>query len=197
MQYFNHDTDASFDSKVSALRFFHGGAAVDAYWCLIECIYKDEKPFELNDFNAASLAMKLNASLADVQSWVDGIIETGLLSKSENGLTSRRIEENIRAYHEKTKRARENGAKGGRVKASKGLATAKQPLSKGLATAKQPLSKGLANKIKENKEDAELLKAQQSSLLIGSGESQSAAAEADDGSTWDWDEVMRELMLNA
>ena len=186
MRYFDHDTDASFDSKISALRFFHGGAAVDAYWCLIECIYKDEKPFEMNDFNAASLAMKLNASLADVQSLVDGIIETGLLSKSENGLTSRRIEENIRAYHEKTKRAKENGAKGGRAKASKRL-----------ATAKQPLSKGLANKRKENKEDAELLKAQQSSLSVGSGESQSAAAEADDGSTWDWDEVMRELMFNA
>ena len=186
MRYFDHDTDASFDSKISALRFFHGGAAVDAYWCLVECIYKDEKPFEVDDFNAASLAMKLNASLADVQKWIDGIVEVGLLRQGDGGLTSDRIEKNIRSYHERSKRAKENGAKGGKAKASKRL-----------AKAKQPLSKGLANKRKENKEDAELLKAQQSSTRNGVGATEDAAAIADDGSSWDWDEVMRELVSNA
>ena len=58
------------------------------------------------------------------------------------------------------------------------------------------------NKTKQNKEDVELLKVQQSSsLLIGSGESQSAAAEAEEEDSWDWDadmsELMRELMVDA
>ena len=190
MQYFNHDTDASFDSKISALRFFHGGAAVDAYWCLIECIYKDEKPFETTDFNAASLAMKLNASLADIQKWIDGIIEVGLLSQGDDGLTSDRIEKNICSYKQK----KEQSSRAGKASAEK---RKQRKLSRKSTTVERPLNDRATNKIKENKEDAELLKAQQSSLLIGSGESQSAAAEADDGSTWDWDEVMRELMLNA
>lgn len=190
MQYFNHDTDASFDSKISALRFFHGGAAVDAYWCLVECIYKDEKPFELNDFNAASLAMKLNASLADVQKWIDGIVEVGLLRQGDDGLTSDRIEKNICSYKQK----KEQSSRAGKASAEK---RKQRKISRKTTTVERPLNDRATNKIKENKEDAELLKAQQSSLSVGSGESQSAAAEADDGSTWDWDEVMRELMLNA
>ena len=42
MLYFNHDTQASKDDRIIALRSSMGGAAVDAYWTIIELIHRDE-----------------------------------------------------------------------------------------------------------------------------------------------------------
>lgn len=45
MEWFKHDTDASTDGKLSVLRMQCGSVAVDAYWYVLEQIYKYEKPF--------------------------------------------------------------------------------------------------------------------------------------------------------
>lgn len=45
MKYFDHDTDAS-SRELMDLRFECGGAAVDAYWFIIEAICREERPFE-------------------------------------------------------------------------------------------------------------------------------------------------------
>ena len=42
MRYFDHDTTAGSDDKIMALRLAHGGAAVDAYWVLLEMMYQSE-----------------------------------------------------------------------------------------------------------------------------------------------------------
>ena len=44
MRYFDHDTTASKDDGIMALRCDHGSAAVDAYWAIIEKMYADEAP---------------------------------------------------------------------------------------------------------------------------------------------------------
>ena len=41
MQYFDHSTDASTDPKVMQLRLEHDGAAVDAYWSLVEQMHRE------------------------------------------------------------------------------------------------------------------------------------------------------------
>ena len=45
MLYFDHSTSASDDDKIVALRIEHGGAAVDAYWAVIELMHRDESDF--------------------------------------------------------------------------------------------------------------------------------------------------------
>lgn len=45
MLYFDHSTSASDDDKIVALRIGHGGAAVDAYWAVIELMHRDEADF--------------------------------------------------------------------------------------------------------------------------------------------------------
>ena len=45
MLYFDHSTSASDDDKIVALRIEHGGAAVDAYWAVIELMHRDETDF--------------------------------------------------------------------------------------------------------------------------------------------------------
>ena len=49
MKYFDHDVEAYKDDKIVLLRRECGGAAIDAYWTLLELIYREEteaKPTE-------------------------------------------------------------------------------------------------------------------------------------------------------
>ena len=47
MEYFNHDSAAGGDDKIIALRLECGGAAVDAYWVVLEQIYRDETALDI------------------------------------------------------------------------------------------------------------------------------------------------------
>ena len=42
MKYFDHDVEAYKDDKIVLLRRECGGAAIDAYWTLLELIYREE-----------------------------------------------------------------------------------------------------------------------------------------------------------
>ena len=42
MHSFDHNTHAADDDAIMALRLEHGGAAVDAYWTLLELMSRDE-----------------------------------------------------------------------------------------------------------------------------------------------------------
>lgn len=52
MLYFSHDTKASVDEKIMQLRLEFGGAAVDAYWYLVERIYEKETKLVFSITNA-------------------------------------------------------------------------------------------------------------------------------------------------
>ena len=139
MRYFDHDTTAASDDLIMALRLEHGGAAVDCYWAIIEQIYRDEQPAVIaeNQPGTKALSVRLAIAYQVLETYVNTMISYGLLyivENSENGcmyVTSKRAEENIKAYQAKCEKARLNGAKGGNKTKRKAKANqrAKQTLS--------------------------------------------------------------------
>lgn len=124
MRYFSHDTTASMDDLIIALRMEHGGAAVDAFWTILEYIYAEEKPLNFDKDNVETKAIihKLISSYEVVEKYVRSMVEVGLLvwkksqGSSKKLLTNLRAEEAIEQYHAKQETARKNGKYGGRPK---------------------------------------------------------------------------------
>ena len=125
MRYFDHDTSASDDDKIMALRIDAGGAAVDAYWCVLELIYRDETDLVIseNQPKTKSLCHRLCVGFDQLQSWLQSMVSVGLLTaekSSENdaenpvSYSSVRASMNIDRYANKAETARQNGKKGGR-----------------------------------------------------------------------------------
>lgn len=151
MQYFDHSTTAGGDDKVIALRLEHGGAAVDAFWVVLEQIYRDESALAFfgNRHAKRSLCHRLNADEETLETWVSTMIEIGLLEtdvENPNALVSKRAMENIKAYREKCETARQNGKKGGRKPKRKPNAN-----QSGNRTLTDAETEGRANKAKQNK----------------------------------------------
>lgn len=149
MNYFSHDTGAANDPKIEALRVECKGGAVDAYWVILETIYRDEEPYDLpgNPSALKALAHKLTTSVTTLVKWIDKMVELGLFHivvENENhgkGLYSERCEKTISDYQKIRETARQNGKKGGRK--PRGNQSANRVGTKGV-------SKPLANKRKEN-----------------------------------------------
>lgn len=123
MKYFDHDVNAHKDDKIILLRQLCGGAAVDAYWTLLEIIYRNEKPIKTNQkpLGLASVSFFLQVEETTLQEWIDTMCELGLFSKEEDSegsitLRSPRAEANIESYKERSEASRTNGRKGGRPK---------------------------------------------------------------------------------
>lgn len=132
MRYFDHDTSAADDDKIMALRMDCGGAAVDAYWAVLEKIYRDESPLVLSENlpGTKALTHRLCVGFEQLKTWCMSMVDVGLLVEKrehedalglgENDdehvviLTSERAMDNITAYNEKRETARQNGKKGGR-----------------------------------------------------------------------------------
>lgn len=125
MRYFDHDTSASDDDKIMALRIECGGAAVDAYWAVLELIYRDETELVIseNQPKTKALCHRLCVGFDQLQNWLSVMISTGLLTASEcscdgseNGVSysSPRAAANIEGYAARKETARQNGMKGGR-----------------------------------------------------------------------------------
>ena len=188
MQYFNHDTDAGSDSKIVALRMFYGHGAVDCYWTLTELVYRDEQPFQDTRYALGALAQSMGASIEEVEEWIAGMVDIGLLSRTDDGIISERMEKNIAGYHEK----REQSSRAGKASAEK---RRKQKTNDRLTTVERPLNDRSTNKIKKNKGFAEQSSARQTPDC-GSGADKAAAASEGDF-TIDIEELMRELMTDA
>lgn len=125
MLWFNHDTSAADDDKIVALRIDAGGAAVDAYWAILEAIYRDETDlvFEKNQPGTKALSHRLVVGFDELESYVKSILGVGLLTDTatdeerESGiirLHSNRAESIISEYEGRRETARRNGRKGGR-----------------------------------------------------------------------------------
>ena len=125
MLWFYHDTSASDDDKIMALRIDHGGAAVDAYWAILERIYRDETDlvFARNRAETKALTHRLALGFEDVETFVKAILDIGLLEDTASDderaqgiirLHSERAFEAISEYSEKRETARRNAKKGGR-----------------------------------------------------------------------------------
>ena len=132
MRYFDHDTHAADDDAIMALRLEHGGAAVDAYWTLLELMYRDEAPICLAEKPKAnqggnqvgsnvvtksvskSVSHRLCIGSETLFSYVSTMLEVGLFEGSLECLTSARAMRNIQNYQARVETARQNGKKGGR-----------------------------------------------------------------------------------
>lgn len=121
MKYFDHDTDACKDELVQALRLECGGAAVDAYWTILETIYREETDLVLGENQplTKSVTHWLCTDWETLKTQFCAMSEIGLIDVSENSdgtytLHSERAAENIEAYTNRVETARENGRKGGR-----------------------------------------------------------------------------------
>ena len=121
MKYFDHDTDATKDELIQALRLECGGAAVDAYWSILEAIYRDETDLVLsaNRPETKALTHWLAIGFDTLESYVQAIGSINLLrvEKGDAGeytVHSERAACNIAKYQARAETARQNGAKGGR-----------------------------------------------------------------------------------
>lgn len=130
MIYFSHDVGASSDDKIIALRLEGGGAAVDAYWCVLEAIYREEGPFRFGaDLpQSRALAYKLCADVPTLQGYLDAMVRVGLLAAPEpegNGASAYSSARAIREIEDySTKReALAAGGRKGRKRSAKAAAT--------------------------------------------------------------------------
>ena len=153
MQYFNHDTTASTDRAIMALRVSCGGAAVDAYWYLVEQMYLDETELVIfgNQAGSDAIAHVLCTESETLLSWVEKMVSLGLLERCGDGgasVTSSRMAENVSEFHRKSETARQNGKMGGRKPKAKpsGNQGGSKPETKSVSD-KKPTAKP----IKENK----------------------------------------------
>lgn len=122
MRYFDHDTTASGDDLILALRIEHGGAAVDCYWAILEQIYREESPsvIEENRPETKALTSRLMIGFDELKKYVSTMVAFGLLDAVDTGdgtytsVMSKRAQDNIDAYQKKCETNRLNGQKGGR-----------------------------------------------------------------------------------
>lgn len=130
MRYFDHDTRASQDDKIVALRLACGGAAIDAYWCIIEKIYAEEKGLCVEQPGVVrALAHNLCVSDEQLKTYINVMVEVGLLcwSADEGGracVISARSASTIENYHERARKSSLAGKKSGearRLKAQEAL----------------------------------------------------------------------------
>lgn len=150
MRYFDHDTTASGDDLILALRLKHGGAAVDCYWAIIEQIYREEAPIAIaeNRPETQSLTVRLAVAFRTLSEYVSTMVSYGLLIADEisdgnyENVISERAMANIEAYRAKCEKNRLNGRKGGKTSGRK--ANAKRTLT-------QSASERKAKKRKEKK----------------------------------------------
>jgi len=142
MKYFDHDTTALKDESIQALRLECGGAAVDAYWSILECIYSEETDLVLgeNQTLTKSVSHWLCIDWETLKTYFSTMQKVGLISVVENddgtfSLHSERASKNIEAYRKRIETARQNGSKGGRKpkanrKRTKGKPNPNQSLTK-------------------------------------------------------------------
>ena len=134
MKYFDHDTDACKDELIQALRLERGGAAVDAYWAVLEMIYRDETDLVLgkNQPLTKSVTHWLCTDWETLEGHLRAMSEIGLMDVSENAdgtlsMHSERARRNIESYKARVEAARQNGKKGGRKPKSNRSQTKAKP----------------------------------------------------------------------
>ena len=155
MLYFDHDTAAMGDPKLSELCIECGPGAVAAYWVALEQIYREETPlvvFGNRDGNRTLTKVVGHWLCTDpetLEGWFSTMVEIGLFeldAENPDAVTSKRATENIAAYREKRETARQNGKKGGRKPARKPSRNQRETES---VTEKKPNPKLIKGKGKE------------------------------------------------
>lgn len=123
MQYFEHSTSSTCDTKLTQLCIECGCGAVAAYWVMLEQMYRDETGLVVFENQAGNRPITkvvshwLNVTEEQLSEWISAMLDLGLFHNGGDGsgeVVSERAMENIAAYHKKVEIARQNGKRGGR-----------------------------------------------------------------------------------
>lgn len=144
MKYFDHDVESYKDDKIMLLRHAHGSEAVDAYWAIVEQIYRDEEAFsDSQQIASESLAFVIGITTEKLAECISGMLEYGLLVRDEDGdLMSPRAADKIEGYQERCAANAENAKKPRRKRKAAGGKPATQSAnpSESLANASESLT---------------------------------------------------------
>lgn len=145
MKYFDHDVESYKDDKIMLLRHAHGSEAIDAYWAIVEQIYRDEKAFsDSQPIASESLAFVIGITTDKLGECISGMLEYGLLVRDEDGdLMSPRAADKIDGYQKRCAANADNAKKPRRKKKAAG-GRHEEPLanlSDSLASASELLTK--------------------------------------------------------
>lgn len=132
MIYFAHATNDGVKDQINELRAIHGGAAIDAYWMIIERLCADEEPLPFGETRpeARTLSIFLQIKREKLLTYVATMLELGLLvnetREDENGepvscIWSKRVETQCAEIEKISESKRKNGRRGGRPKTEKNL----------------------------------------------------------------------------
>lgn len=108
MLYFDHDASASTDPKIMQLRLECGGAAVDAYWYLVEQMHREEGAICIGDAGALRVhCHTLCAEKDEFKTWILAMISVGLMCSEDdtNTVYSPRAINNVNEYKAKREKA--------------------------------------------------------------------------------------------
>lgn len=145
MKYFDHDVESYKDDKIMLLRHAHGSEAVDAYWAIVEQIYRDEDAFsDSQQIASESLSFVIGITTDKLGECISGMLEYGLLVRDEDGdLMSPRAAGKIEGYQERCAANAENAKKPRRKRKAAGGKPATQSAnpSESLANASDSLTK--------------------------------------------------------
>lgn len=122
MKYFDHDVESYKDDKIMLLRHAHGSEAIDAYWAIVEQIYRDEEAFsDSQPIASESLAFVIGITTDKLGECISGMLEYGLLVRDEDGdLMSPRAADKIDGYQERCAANAANAKKPRRKKKTAG-----------------------------------------------------------------------------
>lgn len=122
MKYFDHDVESYKDDKIMLLRHAHGNEAIDAYWAIVEQIYRDEEAFsDSQPIASESLAFVIGITTDKLGECISGMLEYGLLVRDEDGdLMSPRAADKIDGYQKRCAANADNAKKPRRKKKAAG-----------------------------------------------------------------------------
>lgn len=143
--YFDHSTTAATDPKVMQLRLEMGGAAVDAYWYLLEQMHRDERGICVCDAGALRVhCHTLCTGEDELKTWVSAMVSIGLFEQDPDSgeIISPRAAQNIETYKAKSEKARSS------AKARWENADAKRPHKRAQSGGKQNAMLTKQNKTK-------------------------------------------------
>ena len=107
MLYFDHDTAAMGDPKLSELCIEHGPGAVAAYWVALEQIYREETPLVVFDNQGGNRSLTkvvghwLCTDAETLETWFSTMVDIGLFERdadNPDAVMSPRAAKNIQAY---------------------------------------------------------------------------------------------------
>jgi uncharacterized phage protein (TIGR02220 family) len=151
--YFDHDYNASLDSKVLALRSeFNNWEGYGIYFGTLEQLCRNGGYIQRGALGGLSIGLSI--PLTTLTKFIDFCIELGLFHEDVNGIFSERILEHLAMR----KKFSESGKRGGLMNKGK----QSPPLSPPLSQVKAPPEAGEDRRVKESKEKDAVLKSDKS-----------------------------------